>query len=141
MRSTALVALLALLALLLVACAPLSGTPLDSCGRDWFDAESVIAVPANDREEAAAVPIGCARRIGEERIRLGFEMPPGPTCHRLARVELEETADAVAVTLLLAESNDPAAGACAPRPSKVVTEVDVQAPIAEREILDASRDP
>ena len=127
----------ALVALLLVGCASPSGAALEFCGAGWSDAEPVIVTP--DDAEPEPVPIACVRRIGERRLRIGFEMPPGPDCHRLAGVEIDEGADAVAVTLLVVRVDDPMAGPCAPRSLTTTTEVDLQAPIGERELLDGSR--
>ena len=110
---------------------------MDFCGPDWQGVEPVI-VTSNAREPEP-VPIACVRRIGESRVRIGFEMPPGPECHRLTAVELEEGADSVALTVLVSPANDPLAGTCAPRGIRTTTEVDLQAPIAERELLDGSR--
>ena len=124
-------------ALLLTACTSPSGAAVDACGVDWHDVEPVIAVGP----VAGAEPIGiaCIRTIGERRIRVGFEMPPGPECHLLARVDVDEGAEAVAVTLHVGPSNDPAAGTCAPRSVRTTTEVDLQAPIGNRALLDGSR--
>ena len=127
----------AALVALLTACAAPTGAAVDFCGPDWHGVEPVI-VTAN-RDEPAPVPIVCVRRIGESRVRIGFEMPPGPECHRLAGVEVEEGAESVAMTVLVSPANDPLAGTCAPRGIRTVTEVDLQAPIADRELLDGSR--
>jgi hypothetical protein len=127
----------AALVVLLTACAAPSGAAVDFCGPDWQRVEPVIVTP--DAGEPEPVPIVCVRRIGESRVRIGFEMPPGPQCHRLAGVELQEGAESVAITVLVSPANDPLAGTCAPRGVRTTTEVDLQAPIGERELLDGSR--
>jgi hypothetical protein len=125
------------LALLLSACARPGGAAVEFCGPDWQGVEPVI-VTASD-VQATAVPIECIRRIGEARVRIGFEMPPGPECHQLAAVEIDEAAESVSLTVMVARVDDPLAGACAPRGTRTTTEVDLQAPIAERQVLDGSR--
>ena len=76
--------------------------------------------------------------IGERRVIIGFEMPPGPDCYELAAIELEESADAVAVTLV-ASLMDDVGGSCSPEPVRTVTEVDLQSPVGDRALLDGSR--
>jgi hypothetical protein len=123
--------------LVLVGCSSPSGTPVDFCGPDWSDVEPIIVTAS--QAEPEAVPILCVRRIGQERIRVGFEMPAGPDCHRLAGVELDESAEDVAITVLVAPADDPLAGACPPGAARATTEVDLQAPIEERLLLDGSQ--
>ncbi len=123
--------------LVLAGCSSPSGAPVDFCGPDWSDVEPIIVTAS--QAEPEAVPILCVRRIGQQRIRVAFEMPAGPDCHRLAGVELDEGAAAVAITVLVAPADDPLAGACPPRAVRATTEVDLQAPIEERLLLDASR--
>src|SRR5919107_5502974 len=66
---------LVLAGLVLAGCSSPSGTPVDFCGPDWRDVEPIIVTAS--QAEPAAVPILCVRRIGQERIRVGFEMPAG----------------------------------------------------------------
>jgi hypothetical protein len=77
------------------------------------------------------------RRVDEKRISIGFELPPGPDCYELAAVELVESADAVSVTLQVAPMTD-AGGACPTERARAVTEVDLQAPVGDRALLDGS---
>lgn len=126
----------ALIAFLLAACAMPSGTEVAACGDPWDAAEPVIVGAA---EGERTVPIECMVKIDERRIRIGFRMPAGPDCFRLAAVDLVESADAVSVTLEVARSDDPLAGACAETQPRVVTEVDLQSPVAGRALLDGSR--
>jgi hypothetical protein len=128
------------MAVALAACASPSGTPVESCGVEWHDVEPVVAAGGpGEASHAEPAPITCIRTIGERRIRIGFELPPGPDCHELAAVDIVETAGAVSVTLLVRPIDNPLAGACAPRPAPRTTEVDLQAPVAERTLLDGSR--
>ena len=77
-------------------------------------------------------------QIDNSRVRVGFTLPAGPSCYLLRRVELLESADAVSITLFVAVDDDSAAGACADEPRRVVTEIDVAAPIGDRTLLDGS---
>ena len=65
-------------------------------------------------------------------------MPPGPDCYELASIELVESADAVAVTVFVSVIDD-IGGSCSPEPVRSVTEVDLQAPVGDRSLLDGSR--
>ena len=125
-----------LLPLLLAACLTPGGTPVEECNTSWRGLGARIVTGAeNDRR---AIPVACIWRVGEERISIGFEMPPGPDCYELAAIEQQESADAVAVTLFVAPSAD-VGGACPTEPQRVVTEVDLQAPVGDRVLLDGSR--
>jgi len=125
---------LALLAL--TACAMPSGTERAGCSAEWLDAPDVIARGGGIEERS--LTIDCVEPIGPRRVRLGFTLPPGPSCHLLQRVELVESADAVSIALVGAVSDDPNAGACSEEARRVVTEVDLQAPIGDRSLLDGS---
>ena len=127
------------LALLLViaGCTTPVGTSVDDCGASWRDVESLIVVPGGTGERP--VVIECMRQVDDRRIRIGFTLPGGPDCWRLSRYELVESADAASVALFIARSDDPAAGACAPGDRRVATEIDLQAPVEGRELLDGSR--
>jgi hypothetical protein len=124
-------------AILLAACVAPSGSPAETCDGTWRGIDSVVAIP--DDAEAQPVPATCIRQVGDKRIRIGFSMPPGPTCYLLDAVEVVESADAVSVRLMVRTDDDPASGACADRPGRVATEVDLQAPVADRRLLDGSR--
>lgn len=126
----------ACLALALAACAAPSGTERFGCNAEWLDAPAVIVRGGGIEERP--LPIECIEPIGPRRIRIGFLLPPGPTCHLLARVELVESADAASITLIGAVSDDPNAGACPDEARQVVTEVDLQARIDNRTLLDGS---
>ena len=123
---------LALLAL--AACALPSGTERAGCNAEWLDAPAVIARGGGMDERL--LRIDCIEQIGPRRVRLGFMLPAGPSCHLLQRVELVESADAVSISLIGAVSDDPNAGACPEEARRVVTEVDFQSPIADRVLLD-----
>src|SRR5918999_4021509 len=115
--------------LLLAACMTPGGVAVTECDTTWRGLEAQITSGAE--EGRVPVPIACIWPVGEERISIGFEMPPGPDCYELAAIEQEESADAVAVTLLVAPAAD-VGGACPTEPQRVVTEVDLQAPVADR---------
>lgn len=121
------------LAVILTACVTPIGDQRPGCGADWLDAEAVAASASGTDERA--LPIDCIHQIANRRVRVGFVLPPGPSCHVLKRVELVESADAVSITLFGAVDDDPAAGACPEEPRQVVTEIDLAAPIADRVLL------
>ena len=127
-------ALIALL--LLAACAPPSGVAVEECNTSWRGVDPQIAT--GETRERQSVPIACMLPIDVRRVSIGFELPPGPDCYALAAIEVEESADAVAVTLEVALL-DNVAGACAEEPVRTVTEVDLQSPVGNRALLDGSR--
>jgi len=128
----------ALAALLLTACAAPAGAPVEvECDASWRFIESHILMELDG--ERQTVPIECIRRNGLRRIRIGFMMPPGPSCFGLAGIEVVESGDAVSITLVVARNDDPLAGACANEPTRAATEIELQAPVADRSILDGSR--
>jgi hypothetical protein len=120
--------------LLLAACALPAGAAVPECDGSWREVESVIVTPAAGDTRVAAIE--CMRRIDRNRVRIGFEMPPGPACFSLAAVDVVEAADAVSFTLTVAADDDPTAGACPEQPRRTATEVDLQAPVADRALLD-----
>lgn len=122
--------------LLLVACSAPAGGTVDECDSSWREIESVIVTPGGSA--AGPVPIDCMRRVDQNRVRIGFRMPPGPTCYRLSEVRVLESADAVSITLIAARDDNPTAGACPETPPRTTTEVDLQAPVADRTLLDGS---
>lgn len=126
----------ALLALLLAACAVPTGAAVEECNTSWRGLDPLIATGATG--ERQAVPIACLLPIGERRVIIGFELPPGPDCYELAAIEIEESADAVALTLV-ASLMDNVGGSCSPDPVRTVTEVDLQSPVGDRTLLDGSR--
>jgi hypothetical protein len=131
-------ALAALGALLLAACAAPAGAPVAvECDATWRFVESHIRVELD--AESQTVGIECFRQAGRRRLRLGFMMPPGPGCYGLTGIEVVESGEAVSVTLSVAPNDDPLAGACPEEPMRAATEIELQAPVANRELLDASR--
>ena len=131
MRRAALAALL-----LLTACAAPAGVAVEECNTSWRGIEArIVTTGTRDRE---TLPIACMIAIDERRISIGFELPPGPDCHELASIDLDESADAVAVTLTVGVLEGVGAS-CPVEPARVVTEVDLQAPVGERTLLDGSR--
>ena len=126
----------AIAALLLAACATPVGEDRSGCGPEWLDVEPVVTSPRGADEQP--VPIDCMHQVANRRVRVGFTLPAGPSCHLLRRVELLESADAVSITLIGAIDDDAAAGACPDEPRAVVTEIDLAAPIGDRTLLDGS---
>ena len=126
-----------LAALVLAACAAPSGSPAETCDGTWRGVDSVIATDGEG--DARSLPVTCIREVDEKRIRIGFSMPPGPACYLLDAVQVVESADAVSVRLMVRPDHDPASGACPDEPGRVTTEVDLQAPVADRQLLDGGR--
>ena len=122
--------------LLLAACAMPAGSEVEACDGTWRDVESRAVTPGAERPQV--VPIACMRQVDDRRVRIGFMLPPGPSCHRLSSVDVVESADAVSITLSVSPDDNPAAGACPEQPMRVATEIDVQAAVAERTLLDGS---
>ena len=131
--------LLALVALAVAGCVTADGASVDSCDASWTTLDPQIVQPGGVDE--GAVEIECMREVYARRLRIGFFLPAGPDCHRLSRIDVVETADAVSITLFLARSDDPAAGACPPEPQRVRTELDLRQPVGDRALLDGSREP
>jgi hypothetical protein len=136
MRKAVLPALPLAAALLLAACAMPTGIAVEECNTSWQGVDPVIAGGATDDQQP--VPISCIRTVDEKRISIGFELPAGPDCYELASIGLVESADAVSVTLFAALIDD-IGGSCSPDPVRSVTEVDLQAPVGDRTLLDGSR--
>lgn len=123
---------------LLASCATASGAETPLCDAGWRNRETRIVEPGGVDEQA--VPIDCMRSLERRRLRIGFTMPGGPDCHRLSRIDVVESADAVSVTVFIARIDDPAAGACADAPQRVRTELDLQQAVGSRDLLDGSRE-
>jgi len=136
MRKAALVAGLPL-GLLLATCAAPTGAQVEECDATWRDVDSQIV--AGGSGDVEPIAIDCIRQVDERRVRIGFTMPPGPRCYRLAAVDVVEGADAVSITLVVTPFDDPLAGACPDEPPRTTTELDLQAPVRERTLLDGSR--
>lgn len=126
----------AIAAVLLAACATPVGEDRSGCGPEWLDVDSVVT-SARGADESP-LPIDCVHQIANRRVRVGFTLPAGPSCHLLRRVELIESADAVSITLIGSIDDDPAAGACPEEPRRVATEIDLAGPIGDRTLLDGS---
>jgi hypothetical protein len=122
--------------LLLAACAPPSGVAVEECNTSWRGIEPRITT--GETRERQPVPIACILPVDERRVAIGFELPPGPDCYDLAAIEVEESADAVAITLQVARL-DNVGGACPEDPVRTITEVDLQAPVDGRTLLDGSQ--
>ncbi len=122
--------------LLLAACASPSGSERHGCNATWLEVPSVAMQPGGAQEQA--LPIDCIEAVANRRVRIGFHLPGGPSCHILSRVVLVESADAVSITLFAAVNDDPNAGACPDEPQMVVTDVDLASPIDDRHLLDGS---
>ena len=125
-----------LIVLLLSACAAPAGAEVEECDGSWREVESRIVIPGGDG--GVPVPIECMRGIDERRVRIGFFMPAGPTCYRLGAIEVVEGADAVSITLFAIPDDNPAAGACPEEEVRTATEIDLQAAVDERVLLDGA---
>jgi hypothetical protein len=121
--------------LLLTACVTPSGVAVDLCNTSWRGLDPTIV--AGRADEPQSVPISCVSAIDDKRVSIGFEMPPGPDCYELSAIDLEESADAVAITLRVSRIDD--GGACPIEPVRSVTEIDLQSPVDDRTLLDGSR--
>jgi len=118
------------------ACTTPTGSGRNPCGAEWLGRQAVAAAGAGIEE--APLLIECIEAIGESRVRVGFSLPSGPDCHLLSRIELVESADSLSITLFGAVSDDPSAGACADEARRVLTEIELQAPVGQRSLLDGS---
>ena len=121
--------------LLLTACVTPSGVAVDLCNTSWRGLDPTIV--SSRADEPQSIPISCVSAIDDRRVSIGFEMPPGPDCYELSAIDLEESADAVAITLTVSRIED--AGACSTEPVRSVTEIDLQSPVDDRTLLDGSR--
>jgi len=127
----------ALLALALAACATAPGEQADTCEPSWNRREIRIVEAGGTDERAVA--IDCLRAMDRRRLHIGFTLPAGPDCYGLSRIDVDETADAVSVTLFVSLDDNPTAGACADEPVQARTELDLQQPAGGRDLLDGSR--
>ena len=122
--------------LLLTACVTPSGVAVDLCNTSWRGLDPIIV--SGTGGDPQNVPISCVSAIDDKRVSIGFEMPPGPDCYELSAIDLEESADAVAITLMVSPIED-IGGSCSPEPARRVTEIDLQSPVGDRTLLDGSR--
>lgn len=120
---------------MLIACQSPRGSEIPTC-RGLALARDAVAVQAGGIDPRP-VGIDCWREVDRARIQLWFATPAGPSCHHLARVELVESADAISVVLVMVTDDAPNAGACPEGSQDLLTEVDLQAPVGERLVLDA----
>ena len=126
-----------LLMMLLAACAMPSGVAVEACDTSWRGLDPTI-VSGSAGGEQRSIPITCIGVIDDKRVSIGFAMPPGPDCYQLSAVDLTESADAVAITMMVSRIED-IGGACPDEPPRSVTEVDFAAPVGDRTLLDGSR--
>ncbi len=124
------------LIVILSACSTPAGEERTGCGAEWRQVEAVAATARGVDEQP--LPVACIHQIANRRVRVGFTLPAGPSCHVLRRVELVESAEAVSISLFGAVDDDPAAGACPEEPRDAVTEIDLAAPVDDRVLLDGS---
>jgi len=129
----------AAVAALLIGCASPDGAAVPECIGVGAGHDPTIATGGGAQPTPMALE--CWSQIGERRLELLFDLPAGPSCHVLERVEIAETGDAVAITLTASVIDDPLAGACPERPVPARTEVDLQAPFEGRRVVDGSRAP
>jgi hypothetical protein len=122
--------------ILLAACMSPNGVAVEACNTSWRGLEPRITTGGT--AERHAVPIACMLPVDERRVAIGFELPPGPDCYELAAIDVEESADVVAMTLEVARL-DNVGGSCPEEPVRTVTEVDLQSPVGDRMLLDGSR--
>jgi hypothetical protein len=121
----------------LVGCVqPPEGAQVPECEGIALDRPMTRVDPLDDSARQEPVTIECWRESDRERVELWYALPPGPTCWRLTAVELRESADAVGLALTAGTADDATGGACAPEPASERTVVELQAPLADRVILD-----
>ena len=118
----------------LAGCAAPAGAEREVCAAEWLDVAPVVA--RGDGVDERPLPIECMRKVAIRRVEVGFSLPAGPQCWLLQRVELVESADAVSIRLIGAINDDPNAGSCSDEPRRAQTEVDLQAPVGGRVLLD-----
>ena len=122
--------------LLLTACVTPSGVAVERCDTSWRGLDPVIV--SGTLGDPQSIPISCVSPIDDKRVSIGFEMPPGPDCYELSAIDLEESADAVAITLIVAPIED-IGGSCPTEAVRSITEIDLQSPVGDRTLLDGSR--
>ena len=129
-------ALAAMLLLLHAGCVTPSGVAVELCNTSWRGLDPTIV--SGRADEPQSIPITCVSAIDDKRVSIGFEMPPGPDCYELSAIDLDESADAVAITLMVSRIED-IGGSCPTEPVRSVTEIDFQSPVGDRTLLDGSR--
>jgi hypothetical protein len=124
----------AVLAATLAGCG-LSGAPVPECkGSGSGDRAVAIVRPPAQTPEERPVAIECWRGLDPERIELWFDYPAGSGCWQLSSLELRESADAISIAL----AATPAAVCVDDAGAGVLTQIELQAPVEERAVLDAS---
>jgi hypothetical protein len=113
----------------------LGGAPVPECQGSGAE-ERIVAIvsPPRSTDEQRPLTIECWREIGSERIELWFSYPAGSDCWQLASAELRESAEAIAISLAATQ-----APVCTVDPgAETLTQIELQAPVGDREVLDAS---
>ena len=119
----------------LAGCATPEGRPIEVCGDDW---EPLISAdPQAMTNQPQTIPIECYEVTGTSRLELGFLMPPGPDCFNVDLVEVIEGSEAVSLELRVGGVAD-RLGACPPEPIPWSVLVELNAPVADRQILDVA---
>jgi hypothetical protein len=112
-----------------------NGAPVPECeGSGAEDREVAIVRPPASTDEERPLAIECWREVGRERIELWFSYPAGPDCWQLSSAELRESAQAISITLAAA----PAPICIDDAGSGTLTQIELQAPVGDREVLDGS---
>ena len=120
---------------LLAACAQPQGTPLPECGPDWEPV--IVDGPPRPVELPHPIPIECYRVVAEQRLEIGFLMPPGPECHAVELIEVIEDDAAISVELRIGRESNPL-GACPQEPLAWGATVELNRPVEDRTVLDAA---
>ena len=120
---------------LLAACAEPQGTPVPECGEDWQPV--IVDGPARPTELPQTIPIECYRVVAEQRLEIGFLMPPGPACHAVELIEVIEDDAAISVELRIGRETNPL-GACPEEPLAWGATVELNRPVEGRSVLDAA---
>lgn len=116
----------------LAGCA-VSGAPLTECeGSGASEREPVIVRPPAAADEVRPLTIDCWREVGRERLELWFSYPAGAGCWVLSSAVLRESADAISITLAAIPAPVCADGAG----SGMLTQIELQAPVDDRAVLD-----
>jgi hypothetical protein len=124
----------ALLLAVLAGCG-VSGTPVPECGGSGSEDRAVAIVrPPAATDEERPLAIECWRKLRRERIELWFSYPPGPECWQLSSIQLRESAETISVTIRAA----PAPVCASDAGAEALTQIDLQAPVEHREVLDGS---
>lgn len=127
-----------LLGAALAGCAEPVGGAVDECGPDWEPI--VLDAPARPTELAQTVPVECYVVVAEQRLEIGFFMPPGPDCYALELVEVIEDDEAISLEVRVGRETRPL-GACPPEPMPWGATVELNGPAEGRRVLDATRAP